>query len=87
MKNIVRNSFLVGVILSSVTASGIAFAGSTEIGRFQALEIGPDISFPSVENASGYHWVNPYLRNDGTFVTGHWRSNPDGFCWNNLSGC
>lgn len=36
---------------------------------------------------SGYHWVNPYFRNDGTFVRGHMRGNPDGFCFNNLSGC
>ena len=36
---------------------------------------------------SGYHWVNPYYRSDGTFVRGHMRGNPDGYCWNNLGGC
>lgn len=41
----------------------------------------------NLHKASGYHWVRPYFRRDGTFVQGHMRGNPDGFCWNNLSGC
>jgi len=28
-------------------------------------------------------WVNGYYRNDGTYVRGHYRSNPDRFKWNN----
>ena len=32
-------------------------------------------------------WVNPYVRRDGTSVRGHYRTAPDGYCWNNFSGC
>lgn len=28
-------------------------------------------------------WVNGYYRKDGTYVRGHYRSNPDGYKWNN----
>jgi hypothetical protein len=30
-------------------------------------------------------WVDPYTRNDGTYVSGHYRSNPDGNPYNNWS--
>jgi hypothetical protein len=30
-------------------------------------------------------WVNGYQRSDGTYVKGHWRSDPDGNFWNNYS--
>ncbi len=87
MKNIIKNSLLTSVVLSSVLLSGTSFAGSVEIVKFPALDILQDTSVASFKNVSGFHRVNPYLRNDGTFVSGHWRSNPDNFCWNNLSGC
>lgn len=35
--------------------------------------------------ASADDYVNPYIRNDGTYVQGHMRSNPDGQSWNNYS--
>lgn len=60
----------------------------------KVLSIAPDLlnieqnaNGESFTRISGYHWVNPYFRNDGTFVRGHMRGNPDGFCFNNLSGC
>jgi len=28
-------------------------------------------------------WVRGYYRRDGTYVRGHYRSNPDGIKWNN----
>lgn len=31
------------------------------------------------------NYVNGYLRKDGTYVQGHWRSSPDGQKWNNYS--
>lgn len=34
----------------------------------------------------GDRYVAPYLRNDGTTVRGHWRTNPDGDPRNNYSG-
>jgi hypothetical protein len=30
-------------------------------------------------------WVRPYTRKDGTYVDGHYRSNPDGNPYNNWS--
>jgi hypothetical protein len=60
----------------------------------KVLSIAPDLlnieqnaNGGSFTKVSGYHWVNPYFRSDGTFVRGHMRGNPDGLCFNNLSGC
>ena len=36
---------------------------------------------------SNQHWVNSYYRADGTYVPGHWRSNPNGTCLDNINGC
>jgi len=36
---------------------------------------------------SNRHWVNSYYRADGTYVPGHWRSNPNGTCLDNINGC
>lgn len=30
-------------------------------------------------------WVEGYYKDDGTYVQGHWRSDPDGNFWNNYS--
>lgn len=34
---------------------------------------------------AGIHYVDSYVRADGTIVEGHWRSNPDGIKCNNLN--
>lgn len=34
----------------------------------------------------GDHYVNPYMRSNGTTVEGHWRTNPDGTTLNNYNG-
>ena len=31
--------------------------------------------------------VDGYFKSNGTYVDSHYRTNPDGFCWNNFSGC
>ena len=31
--------------------------------------------------------VDGYFRSNGTYVDSHWRTSPDGVCWNNFSGC
>ena len=31
--------------------------------------------------------VDGYFKSNGTYVGSHWRTSPDGFCWNNFSGC
>jgi hypothetical protein len=35
--------------------------------------------------ASADTWVKGYFRKDGTYVNGHYRSDPDGYFWNNYS--
>ena len=34
--------------------------------------------------AVSYYYVNDYYRTDGTHVSGHWKSTPDCYKWNNL---
>lgn len=41
--------------------------------------------FGWVNFAHAQTWVNPYVRKDGTYVGGHYRSNPDGNPYNNWS--
>jgi hypothetical protein len=36
-------------------------------------------------NAQGYHYVRPSYRNNGTFVSGHYQTNPDRNIYNNWS--
>ena len=31
--------------------------------------------------------VDGYFKSNGTYVESHWRTRPDGVCWNNFSGC
>ena len=31
--------------------------------------------------------VDGYFKSNGTYVDSHFRTNPDGFCSNNFSGC
>ena len=33
----------------------------------------------------GTHWVDTYIRTDGTIVDGHLKTNPDEVTWNNFS--
>jgi hypothetical protein len=33
--------------------------------------------------AQGYHYVRPYYRHNGTFVPGHYKTNPDRNIYNN----
>ena len=35
--------------------------------------------------AGSYYFVNGYSRTDGTPVSGHWKTTPDAYEWNNLS--
>lgn len=35
--------------------------------------------------AQADRWVSGYLRSDGTYVNGYWRSEPDGLFYNNYS--
>ncbi|MDW7747021.1 hypothetical protein [Halomonas sp.] len=33
------------------------------------------------------HWVSGYYRSDGTYVPGHWRTDPNRVCYDNINGC
>jgi len=37
--------------------------------------------------AEAYVSVDGYYRSNGTYVAPHIRTDPDGYCWNNFSGC
>ena len=53
--------------------------GNTLTGS-SALVLGDGIN-PYWGAGTGFHYVQP--RNG----SGYWRSNPDGYCWNNKYGC
>jgi|TARA_B100002003_G_scaffold101797_1_gene94641 hypothetical protein len=38
-------------------------------------------------NANAIVLVDGYWRSNGTYVVPHIRTEPDGFCWNNFTGC
>ena len=40
---------------------------------------------PTFRPAVGEHYVNSYVRSDGTYVSGHYQTNADGSFWNNWS--
>ena len=35
--------------------------------------------------AGSIYWVDSYQRTDGTVVSGHYKTTPDAYKWNNLS--
>ena len=43
------------------------------------------VALAALSAARADTWVNGYLRKDGTYVQGHWRSDPDNKYWNNWS--
>jgi len=77
------------IICSAIISSVSAQAMPAKIFSIAPNLIGAEsvVKSDGIMTISGYHWVNPYYRKDGTFVRGHMRGNPDGFCWNNLGGC
>ena len=87
-------SFKRTLVAAAIILSASSISMSANAMPAKVLSIAPDllnieknIHVDGLTKISGYHWVNPYFRNDGTFVRGHMRGNPDGFCFNNLSGC
>jgi uncharacterized protein (TIGR03000 family) len=40
---------------------------------------------PTYRPSVGEHWVNGYRRSNGTYVQGHWQTNPDDSFWNDYS--
>jgi hypothetical protein len=48
------------------------------------LVIAFTVSIPAISFAQ-YQYVHPYVRSDGTFVQGHYRTEPNGTTWDNWS--
>lgn len=81
---------VVSIALATIIAITISASSLANINILMSpdlINIERDTPAGGLIKVVGYHWVNPYFRKDGTFVRGHLRSNPDGVCWNNLSGC
>jgi len=94
MENIMAINFKRTLKATAIILSASSISMSANAMPAKVLSIAPDLLNieqntygGSLTKISGYHWVNPYFRNDGTFVRGHMRGNHDGFCFNNLSGC
>jgi len=49
--------------------------------------IGMALMVGSSASSAQYQYINPYIKNDGTYVDGHLRSAPNSFCYDNLNGC
>jgi len=49
--------------------------------------IGMALMVGSSASSTQYQYINPYIKNDGTYVEGHLRSAPNAFCYDNLNGC
>ena len=74
----------VSIVVSSIsTASAFDIEQNNLLNEIQPIQLSDSASL----NVAGTLWVSPHFRMDGTFVRGHLRTNPDGFCWNNFSGC
>lgn len=49
------------------------------------LSLQNDSNSNGIVFAQGYHYVRPHVRKNGTYVPGHYRTNPDGNRFNNWS--
>ena len=77
---------LTAAIISTVCLGSLS-ANAASVKPVTIPPINSEIGVASSIKVSGYHWVKPHYRSNGSFVNGYMRSNPDGYCWNNLSGC
>ncbi len=85
MKNfLLKTAILSGLIFMGVNLNAQANASIFGNKDFKIMEINEE--FKLIKPIS-LVWVNPYMRSDGTSVRGHYRTAPDGYCWNNFSGC
>ncbi|GHE22826.1 hypothetical protein [Halomonas urumqiensis] len=65
-----------------ITAVGVAAAAAASAAHNTSYAA-PISSYTN----SNRHWVNSYFRTDGTYVPGHWRTNPNDTCLDNINGC
>lgn len=83
-KFLIKIGIVSTLILTSLNLSSSSYAVTLGDKNYKIMEINEEFK---LFKSSNLIWVNPYLRNDGTSVRGHFRTSPDGYCWNNLSGC
>ena len=85
MKKFVTKLTILGtLIIAGVNLNTQVHASMLGNKNFKIMEISEELE---LIKPIGLVWVNPYVRSDGTSVRGHYRTAPDGYCWNNLSGC
>lgn len=83
-KFLIKIGILSTVMLTSLNLSVSSYAVTLGNTNLKIMEINEEFK---LIKPSSLIWVNPYVRSDGTSVRGHYRTSPDGYCWNNLSGC
>ncbi|WP_287602695.1 hypothetical protein [Thiothrix sp.] len=78
-----------GSLLIGAIASGLnSMAETSRLNRqYSSLYVPPQLGSMTPYPAPSIGYVSPYVRRDGTYVSGHYRSAPDGICSNNLGGC
>ena len=85
MKKIfIKTAILGGLLFMGVNLNAQANASMLGNKDFKIMEINEE--FKLIKPIS-LVWVNPYVRSNGSSVRGHYRTSPDGYCWNNLGGC
>lgn len=85
MKKIfIKTVILSGLIFIGVNLNAKANASMLANKDFKIIEINEEFK---LLKPIGLVWINPYVRSNGSSVSGHYRTSPDGYCWNNFSGC
>ena len=83
-KFLTKSAMLSTIFFLSVNLSIQSHASTLGNKDFKIMEINEEFK---LIKPIGLVWVNPYIRSDGSSVRGHYRTSPDGYCWNNFSGC
>ena len=83
-KFLIKTTILSTLLFIGVNLNAQAHASMFSNKDFKIIEINEEFN---LIKPIGLVWVNPYIRSNGTSVRGHHRTSPDGYCWNNLSGC
>ena len=78
---------LAAAIVSTICIGAFSANAAASFKPITIPAINAEIGVTGAIQVSGYHWVKPHYRSNGSFVNGYMRSNPDGYCWNNISGC
>ena len=79
-----KSTILCTIIFMSINLGIHSHASTLSNKDYKIIEINEEFK---LIKPIGLVWVNPYVRSDGTSVRGHYRTSPDGYCWNNFSGC